>query len=97
MEKRFEEWEADAKQIDSLVGVTSSLLDLDTLLGDVANAEARLSSSQASVDLAEWRTEGHEWIGKRLRRSCTYIHTRVVNVAVSETNWPHDSARLATR
>jgi hypothetical protein len=64
--ERVRSWRAAATAVDSLSGLTAALRSLNDLLCDILDSASK--SEETRVDLGEWRGEGHEWIGKRLRR-----------------------------
>jgi hypothetical protein len=49
-----------------LSGLKAALQSLNDLLCEILDSASK--SEETRIDLGEWRGEGHEWIGKRLRR-----------------------------
>ena len=65
--KKFDAWQGTAKAAGSLADVMAAMTALESLLADLANGDTEEPSFVADED-DKWRTEGHEWIGKRLQR-----------------------------
>ena len=67
MINKFDTLAEAAKSATRLSDVSTALTTLESLLGDLAHGSVEEASFVADED-DKWRTEGHEWIGKRLRR-----------------------------
>ncbi len=65
--KRFDKWAETAQAAQSLGDVMAAVTALEALLSDLANGETEEVSFVADEE-DKWRTEGNEWIGKRIRR-----------------------------
>jgi hypothetical protein len=63
---KFDEWHAVAERATTLADVKDSLIAIESLLGNISDDKTEEISFASEGD--KWRTDGHEWIGKRLRR-----------------------------
>jgi hypothetical protein len=63
---KFDEWHTVAESAKTLPDIKEALITIECLLGNISNDKTEEISFEPEGD--KWRTEGHEWIGKRLRR-----------------------------
>lgn len=79
-------WRAAAGEGEAtLEALKEALLSLNRILCGMAAAEAE-AAAEVRTEPGEWRTAGHEWIGKRLRRpaawrgghACGFLNATVV-------------------
>jgi hypothetical protein len=72
---KFDEWQTVAESARTLSDIKEALTAIESLLGNVSNDKNEELTFESEGD--KWRTDGHEWIGKRLRRPVKgkYGHT----------------------
>ena len=85
---KLRDWRRHAKESKDAVevgDVVFAVQELEALLSQQADAINSGEAFAESLDLDEWQTDGHEYIGKRLQRvvrgadgAARYVHARVV-------------------
>ncbi len=63
---KFDEWHTVAESATTLSDIREALISIECLLGNISNDKTEDISLASEGD--KWKTDGHEWIGKRLRR-----------------------------
>ncbi|KAJ1495157.1 hypothetical protein T484DRAFT_1763619 [Baffinella frigidus] len=68
LEGKLKEWHRLAENAAEVADVVFAIKELESLLSQMADAIHSGEAFATNLDLDEWHTEGHEYLGKRLQR-----------------------------